>query len=550
MPYPIRPAALIAAALALAGCASLPRERGYADTQDLIKARLDVAPSATWADVELAPEIPTTPISADDAVRLAFFNSPRIREEYARLGLGRAELEDARRISNPTFGYQRLRPRGADGQQVTRSLSMGLTDLLLLPARKRFAEGDLDRLQKAVAGALLELASEVEAAWYEAVSAQQIATMRDLLAQAAENSAELAQRFLDAGNITRLQHAQELAAAAMARIDAVRAGAEANRARSRLAGLIGLPSSADWRTQSELPAPLTEPVNSTSLVALALENRLDLAAARQAVALREDALGVTRRWRWLGSVEVGAERESELDGGVLRGPSLALELPLFNQGQGAVARADAELLQARAELDALLLQIQNDAHLSVEALTVTGDIVERYRRELVPQRETIVAESQKEVNFMLIGVFELLLAKQQEYDAYQEYLEAVRDYWTTRAELRRAVGGRLPDDGASREPAIGVNAILPDQGTKMDMGMDGMDHSSHGAMNHAPATGASKPMPVPADEPAPASSADPHAGHAMPTAPADPHAGHRMNPAPKQADKDAPAAPEQHGDRP
>jgi outer membrane protein TolC len=374
--------------------------------------------------------------------------------------------------------------------------------------------------------------------------------MRDLVAQAAESSAELAQRFLDAGNITRLQHAQEAAAAAMARIDAVRAGAEATRARSRLAGLIGLPSSADWSTQTGLPAPLTGSANAAELLPLAVENRLDLAAARQAVALREAALGITRRWRWLGSVELGFERESELDGGVMRGPSLALELPLFNQSQGAIARANSELLQARAELDARLLSVRNEAQLGVEALGAMADIAERYRRELIPQRETIVAESQKEVNFMLIGVFELLRAKQDEYDAYQEYLEAVRDYWTTRAELRRAVGGRLPDDTTSREPAIGVDAILPDPGTQMDMDMEGMDHSSHGAMKHPPATDPSKPMNMPADETAPASSADPHAGHAMPAAPPDPHAGHRMKPSKKQADNDAPAAHEHHGDTP
>lgn len=520
-----RRAAIFAAGLALAGCASLPAERGYADTHDLIKARRDVAPSASWAEMQIA-QAPSTPIGADAAVQLAFFNNPRIREEYARLGLGRAELEDARRLGNPSFGYLRLKPGDGDSSQITRSLSLGLTDLLLLPARKRFAQKDLDRLQNKVAAALLELAAEVEVAWYESVSAQQIATMRDLVAQAAESSAELAQRFFDAGNISRLQHAQEYAAAALARIDAVRANAEATRARSRLAGLMGLPSSSAWRTQSQLPAPLTETMSADELTTLALENRLDLAAAHQAVVLREDALGVTRRWRWLGSVEVGAERETEMDGSVLRGPSLALEIPLFNQGQGAVARAQAELLQAQAELDAMVLRVRNDAQLGVDELNMTRDIVERYRRELVPRREMIVSESQKEVNFMLIGVFELLLAKQQEYDAYQEYLEAVRDYWTARAELRRTVGGRLPDDGAGLEPAIGVDVMLPVDAKDMDdMDMEGMDHSAHGAMNSKP-----------------------EQDHPVPASPVDPHAGHRMNSIPEATDEAAPTAHEPQGD--
>jgi len=528
MPFPNRSVAVAAAALALAGCASLPSERGYAETSALIDAQRPLPASWSPLDRVTTPDIPTTPMGVDDAVRRAFFHNPRIREAYARLGIGRADLEEARRLANPTFGYARLSPQGGDGTQITRSLSFGLSDLLLLPARKRLAAGELDRLQKAVAGELLALATEVEVAWYEAVGAAQIAAMRDLVAQAAERSAELAQRFYDAGNINRLQLEQEHAAATQARIEALAAGADALRARSALGGLIGLPSDADWRIQTQLPAPRPLAYSADTLIPLALETRLDLAAAQQAVALREDALGVTRRWRWFGTVEVGYEREREFDGGITRGPSVSLGLPLFNQGQGALARAQAELLQARAELDAQVLAVHSAAHLGIERLTVAATIAERYRTELVPRREAIVARTQERVNFMLVGVFELLLAKQQEYDAYQAYLEAVRDYWTARAELRGAVGGRLPDDDQPLPPTVGVEAIVPAASTTP------MDHGAHGD--------------------SPDSDADPHAGHRMPEAPserdADPHAGHAVPKSQSAAESDPHAGHDSNGTEP
>lgn len=519
MPLPLRSVAVAAAALALAGCASLPNERGYAETRALINAQRPLPADWSPLDRVAKPDFPATPMGVDDAVRRAFFHNPRIREAYARLGIGRAEFEEARRLANPTFGFARLSPQAGDGTQITRNLSLGLTDLLLLPARKRLAEGELDRLQKAVAGEVLALATEVEVAWYEAVGAAQIAAMRDLVAQAAERSAELAQRFFDAGNINRLQLEQEHAAATQARIEALAAGADALRARSALGGLIGLPSDAAWRIQTQLPAPRPLAYSADTMIPLALETRLDLAAAQQAVALREDALGVTRRWRWFGTIEVGYEREREFDGGITRGPSVALGLPLFNQGQGAIARAQAELLQARADLDAQVLAVHNAAHLGIEKLKVSATIAERYRTELVPRREAIVARTQERVNFMLVGVFELLLAKQQEYDAYQAYLEAVRDYWTARAELRSAVGGRLPDDDQPLPPTVGVEAILPAASASP------MDHGAHG---------------MPSE-----SEADPHAGHRMPEAPSardvDPHAEHDM-PKPKSAQESDPHA--------
>jgi len=455
-----RSVAMLATGLFMAGCASLPRERGYIETRALIEAQRPLA--ADWSPLRADPDpdVSSRPISADDAVRLALAHNPRIRALYARLGIGRAELEDARRLANPTLGYARMKS-GDGGAKITRRASLSLTDLLLLPTRTRMAEGELDRQQLAVASDVLALATEAEIAWYTAAGAQQIAAMRDLVAQAAQRSADLAERFFAAGNIHRLQLEQERAAATRARIDALMASAQALRARSALGGLLGLPSAATWSLEARLPAPRAVAYAADALIPLALESRLDLKALQQAVVTREDALGVTRRWRWLGSIEFEYEREREADGGRMRGPALALGLPLFDQGQGALERAKAELLQARAELDAKVHSIHDAARVGVEQLSLAAMIADRYRAELLPAHEAIVARTEERVNYMLVGVFELLAAKQQEYEAYQAYLEAVRDYWIARAELRGAVGGRLPDDDQPLIPTLGVEAILP-----------------------------------------------------------------------------------------
>jgi len=79
---------------------------------------------------------------------------------------------------------------------------------------------------------------------------------------------------------------------------------------------------------------------------------------------------------------------------------------------------------------------------------------------------------------MLIGVFELIQAKAKEYDAYQGYLEAVRNYWQARVELTRNVGERLPSDASKKENTPSVEDILAPKG-----GMEGMDHSGHDMSN-------------------------------------------------------------------
>jgi cobalt-zinc-cadmium efflux system outer membrane protein len=93
-------------------------------------------------------------------------------------------------------------------------------------------------------------------------------------------------------------------------------------------------------------------------------------------------------------------------------------------------------------------------------MATTREIAEAYRTALVPQREAVVERTQEEVNFMLAGTFELLQAKREEFNAYEEYLDAVRDYWLARTELRRVAGGDLPGDVADSGDTIGIDEVI------------------------------------------------------------------------------------------
>ena len=53
---------------------------------------------------------------------------------------------------------------------------------------------------------------------------------------------------------------------------------------------------------------------------------------------------------------------------------------------------------------------------------------------------------------MLIGVYELLLAKQNQINAGREYIESLQDYWIARSDLERAVGGRLIVNEETTQP--------------------------------------------------------------------------------------------------
>lgn len=477
------------AALATA-CVSVSPRDGVAQVTSQVIAAGRPAPTYSSPDSHAAVEARTrellaAPLTARSAVEVGILSNPRLRSEFAQLGIAQSDLVAASRLSNPVLSGSRTTAGGS--RKSTLALTQSLSDLILLSARRRLAAGEYERVQQLATAAILDLAADIEAAWFRCVGAEHVAAMRGAVANAATVSSDLAQRFYGAGNISELQLMMERSSASQARINATRAAAEATQARFALHQLMGLTGEPSWSATQRLPGPIGAQDSVDALLNLAHERRGDLAAARREVEFLGEAVTLARRWRWLGSVEVGALREREQDGTHLTGPTLALALPIFNQGQAGIARAEGQLEDRRARLAALESTVDNAVRLGSARVGATYAIAEQFAKTLVPAQELIVKGQQERQNFMFIGQFELLFAKQQQYDAYQGYLEAVRDYWLARTELVRAIGGRLPSDTSVEEPSVGVDAIITPSEDAME-GMEHMDHDQHATRDDSNAT--------------------------------------------------------------
>ena len=474
-------------AASLNGCASLQTQPPDASINTLLQER--GGPSVEWSKLQYTVADNTAidawlaqPITPNSAVAIAMLRSPKLQQEYARLGLARAEVLEAVQISNPSISLLRQNLSPGDGVNRTLGFAIPLVDLILLPSRTRLAHADFDRARFDTAKAVFDVALDVESTWYAYVGAQQVADMRGAVANATQVSAELAERFYSAGNITELQLNQERASASEARIDTGRAKVEAAQKRLALNNLMGLDSRrSQWTALDRLSLPVKQEDETENLIAIAREKNLQLLAARQQVLVMQASLKSSQRWRWFGATGVGYEREKDADGTRLSGPSLELELPIFNQGQAKMARSQALLAEAQARLREAELSIENSIRTNANTVRAHSEAATIFRDSLIPQREMVLARSQQEQNFMLIGVFELIQAKAKEYDAYQGYLEAVRDYWQARVELTRSVGERLPSDSVTRENTPSVKDILTPKGGMQ--GMEGMDHSKMQGMN-------------------------------------------------------------------
>lgn len=435
------------------GC-SVPPKGGFEEVSKVVAERISKRVhwyQGTPEDAEVADavrELLADELTADEAVQVALLNNRSLQAVYEELGIAQAELVQAGLLRNPIFsghaGFPRQSPARAE---LDLEVGLDFLNILLVPSRKKLARIEFERTKARVAQEVLRLAADVRSAYYHAQGARQVGSMLAIIAEAAESAAEIAKRQYEAGNINELEYASRQGAYEKAKLDLAESELEVRLEREELTRLMGLGGhEIDYKISERLPeVPETDP-GLEQVEAQAIAERLDLRAARKVVERAAEELAVARTWRWFGAAEVATafERESEEDG-IRRhlGPTLVLELPIFDQRQAKIAALEAALRRGQREIEALTVEIRSEVRATRERLLLARRTAEHYRQVLIPLREKIVALTQQHYNFMLMGIYQLLEAKQEEVNAYREYIEAVQDYWVIRSKLALAVGGRL-----------------------------------------------------------------------------------------------------------
>ena len=450
---------LISLLLVAIGCAQVPKEAGFNEVKSLVERRVDYNlhwNQETEADREVEKAINALlqdKLTAEAAVQIALLNNPNLQAVYEDLGVTQADVVEAGLLENPiVFGQARFPNRSDESANYEFGITQNFLNILMQPARKKLSAIRFEQVKLQVADDVIQLVAEVRRAYYSALGARQVRDLRNEIASAGQSSFELARRLHAAGNISDLELVRENAQVEQARLELATSETVLLDAREKLTRLMGLwGPQTNWQLVNQLPDIPAAEIPLENLESVAIENRLDLAAEKKAAEALAQALGITIDWRWIGHIEVGISRERETDRTWVTGPSLAIELPIFNQRQADIARLEAQLRRSQKRLTAQAIEIRSEVRSLRNHLIMQRNVIDHYRRTVLPLREQIVDLTLKNYNYMLTGAFDLIMAKQQEFEAYQKYLEALRDYWIIRADMQRSLGGRLPGHMHSRQ---------------------------------------------------------------------------------------------------
>jgi len=441
------PHAWILVGVALNSCASLSPDAGFSDVQKMASSRLDQrlqwtrSPEERKAADELTQILLAQPLNADAAVQIALLNNRGLQASYGELGVAQAEVVRAGRAANPVFSAQRW--SAGDRFKSEIGIEFNFLSLLLIPLKLQEQQANFEYTKLKLGEEVFGLAQEARAQYFVTLAAAQEAAMQQAIVTSAEAAAELAEGQSRAGNLSLKKLANHEMAHAATASQATRLRRRAFSEREKLARLMGL-STPNWTLPERLPEIPADPPRFEDLERLALRQRLDVQAARQELEVAARELGVTNATRFGDSVMIGYGSLKESDEPTRRGPSLELELPLFDQGGSRVYRDTTRLRQAEDRLAENVIRMRSEVRERYNDLLAAHEQAARVQKSIVPLRQKMLAQTQLAYNGMLEGIYDLLESFRESVLSGQMAIDAVKDYWIALAELEHAVGGRLP----------------------------------------------------------------------------------------------------------
>lgn len=380
-------------------------------------------------------------ITVDDAVQIALLKNPLLRAEFENIGIARAKVLEAILPRNPMMEWT-IRHQTNPTEKyldIEWSLVGFLFDIFLVPLKRNIAMAELRETQLSTANRVLELILEVKIGYYQLQDALDKLKLQKFIVDASEIIVGVAEQQFSAGNINdltleayknRYRHEILELLAAERRVDIQK---------ESLTRLLGLECSEYWSI-SEYAIPISFDISCRDLEKIALNNRLDLQAARWKIAKVARTKYIFDWWTYF-DPQVGPAQEREPPGDLKTGAAVNFSLPLFNWGQGEQLKLSAETRRQLNLYNAKVVDILSQVRESYMALLNAKEGAIFYRDEVIPLEEEILASILKQYNIMNKSIYDLLEQKQKIISAEIEYRSAIRDYMIQRARLEYALGG-------------------------------------------------------------------------------------------------------------
>jgi len=430
--------------LLTAGCAArAPREdnsNNFSYISENLKERTNYTPRQNQESSQFElPEWVTLSdgLSQDEAIAIALWNNAQFKADLTALGFARADLIEAKMLANPIFSL--LFPIGP--KELETDLGIPIDILWQRPHRISAAKLDARGLAEDLIKNGLALIRDVQTTYADLWLSQKKYELALQDNQLQIQISRLARARLAAGDVSGLT-------ADAAYMDSLentgktkRLQKETDIIKQRLNTLLGLsPDNATYEIETiDITEKSTIPIDT--LLQTALAARPDLRAAELAIEAAGERVGweKSKIYNFIAIIDAKDEGEDNLT----VGPGLELEIPIFNQNQGQIARAKAQLEQATRQYRALHQDIVLQVRQAYTRYASAYEQFDLWNSEIIPTLQNKVEQTSKSFEIGQVPYLAVLEAKQKLIEAKVQLAESTASLLRNAAELNYSIGKKM-----------------------------------------------------------------------------------------------------------
>ncbi|MBN1443603.1 MAG: TolC family protein [Planctomycetes bacterium] len=426
------------------GCASVDPRPDYARVAERVGEATGIDAMMLPGDEALArrqvEDILAAGVDAEGAVRVALLQSREIQARLLEVGISRAQAVQAGLLSNPSLSALVRLPASGGAAGAEADLIANLIEIWQMPKRQQIAERRVEETVLSVARDAARLAAQTKAAFFSAVAAKRRLEIEEENSRILGELLTLTAERQQAGAATEIDVNAVRSELLQQRIITRKARLELIEARQALCARMGLSTPPDGiRLIEEIPGSLAAGISVARALEIAREQRLDLQAARAAVASADETVALEKRL-FLRRVGAGVAVESKGTSKAAVGPAFDIELPIFDQNQAGIAKAELERDQARRRLEALETAAIAEVRTAHERFVAAAELVDLHSSELLPLEKENLELAQESFRLGRTGFLSVLEAERRYLDARRSYTAQLRAFALSIPELESAVG--------------------------------------------------------------------------------------------------------------
>lgn len=384
-------------------------------------------------------------LTREEALRIALINNRDLQAIFEEIGMSKSDLVQAGLFRNPSISaFFRFPSHGSGTNIEADGLLFPISDLWQMPFRKKVAAAHLERTMKKVEQTVLDTIRETKKAYDTVYYAEVTLKETEALLTKFRDIQKEVERRRAFGFLKDLDVYQNQVLVTETEIALQRVRMDLALAKSHLHRLLGLEGKntgyAISRVQKD-SIPLIPDI--AEAMAWARDHRLDIQMARIKTREAEQKLELERVMVFR-EVHIGASYEREPDGDSVFGPGVVLQIPLYDQNQAQIAKAEYMVRRAQKQLQSVQRKAREEIVHDLERVRHIQRTIHLIEHSILPLRRSALAYADKWVGAMQLNQLYLLAAQRGILMSQLEYTRALLELRNALTDLEYHLGGKLP----------------------------------------------------------------------------------------------------------